>query len=120
MMIGQIPCFAFVAVVLSNAALAGSHVPDLGPAPVFSPVDPDAAELGQLLFYDPILSGNRTVSCASCHHPRFGTGDGVSLSLGDGGRALARKGRPTLTTCPNSAFREMRRRCGTLGQRAWM
>lgn len=88
MMIGQIPCFAFVAVVLSNAALAGSHVPDLGPAPFFSPVDPDVAELGQLLFYDPILSGNRTVSCASCHHPRFGTGDGVSLSLGDGGQGL--------------------------------
>ncbi|MEC8015404.1 MAG: cytochrome c peroxidase [Pseudomonadota bacterium] len=100
MMIGQIPCFAFVAVVLSNAALAGSHVPDLGPAPVFSPVDPDAAELGQLLFYDPILSGNRTVSCASCHHPRFGTGDGVSLSLGDGGQGLGPERRPDPDNMP--------------------
>lgn len=44
--------------------------------------------LGQLLFYDPILSGNRTVSCASCHHPRFATADGVSLGLGDGARGL--------------------------------
>ncbi|GGA27849.1 methylamine utilization protein MauG [Amylibacter cionae] len=51
---------------------------------------PDMAQvrLGQLLFYDPILSGNRTVSCATCHHPRFATSDGVSLGLGDGGTGL--------------------------------
>lgn len=54
----------------------------------FPPVDMQAAQLGQLLFYDPILSGNRTVSCATCHHPRFGTSDGVSLGLGDGGIGL--------------------------------
>lgn len=54
----------------------------------FLPVDPDAAKLGQLLFYDPILSGGRDVACATCHHPRFGTGDGLSLGLGDGGRGL--------------------------------
>jgi cytochrome c peroxidase len=41
-----------------------------------------------LLFYDPILSGNRNISCATCHHPRFGTSDGVSLSLGEGGVGL--------------------------------
>lgn len=44
--------------------------------------------LGQLLFYDPILSGNRGVSCASCHHPRFGTADGLALGLGDGATGL--------------------------------
>ncbi len=44
--------------------------------------------LGQALFYDPILSGNRNVSCATCHHPRFATGDGLSLGLGDGGIGL--------------------------------
>ena len=54
----------------------------------FAPVSTDEAKLGQLLFYDPILSGNRDVSCATCHHPRFGTGDGVSLGLGDGGIGL--------------------------------
>ena len=51
-------------------------------------VDEGAARLGQLLFYDPILSGNQEVSCATCHHPRFGTGDGLSLPLGDGGTGL--------------------------------
>ncbi len=44
--------------------------------------------LGWLLFYDPILSGNRNISCATCHHPKFGTSDGVSLSLGEGGLGL--------------------------------
>ncbi len=51
-------------------------------------VDMQAAKLGQLLFYDPILSGNKEVACATCHHPAFGTGDGISLSIGDGGSGL--------------------------------
>lgn len=59
----------------------------------FAPVDPAQASLGQLLFYDPILSGNKTVSCATCHHPRFGTSDGLSLGLGDGGIGLGPKDR---------------------------
>ncbi len=62
------------------------------PAPLtpadFAPVDLREAKLGQLLFYDPILSGNRNVACATCHHPKFGTSDGVSLSIGDGGTGL--------------------------------
>lgn len=51
-------------------------------------LDMRRVSLGQLLFYDPIVSGNQEVSCATCHHPRFGTGDGVSLSLGDGASGL--------------------------------
>ncbi len=38
--------------------------------------------LGQLLFFDPILSGTRDVACATCHLPGRGTSDGVALSLG--------------------------------------
>lgn len=56
--------------------------------PIFPEVDSAQVELGRLLFYDPILSGSKTVSCATCHHPRFGTGDGVSLGLGDGAMGL--------------------------------
>ncbi|UOM34358.1 cytochrome-c peroxidase [Acuticoccus sp. I52.16.1] len=54
----------------------------------YRPVEAAAARLGQLLFYDPILSGNRNISCATCHHPRFGTSDGMALSLGEGGIGL--------------------------------
>ncbi|MBO9451642.1 c-type cytochrome [Tropicibacter sp. R16_0] len=56
--------------------------------PVFPPLDMVEVELGHLLFYDPVLSGSRTVSCATCHHPRFATSDGVSLGIGDGGVGL--------------------------------
>lgn len=79
------------ALFLAAAAFAVERVPS-PPAPLadadFRPVDPAAAKLGQLLFYDPVISGNRNISCGSCHHPRFGTGDGLSLSLGEGGIGL--------------------------------
>ncbi len=74
-------------IVCAGVAVAGT-VPDLGAPLSFRERDPDRVRLGQLLFYDPVLSGNQQVSCATCHHPRFGTGDGVSLSLGDGGTGL--------------------------------
>ncbi|WP_371808525.1 cytochrome-c peroxidase [Ruegeria sp. HKCCA6948] len=61
---------------------------DLGPKPEFPQLDLNAVELGQLLFYDPILSGNRNISCATCHHPDLGTTDGLSLGIGEGGVGL--------------------------------
>ncbi|MCH2251108.1 MAG: cytochrome-c peroxidase, partial [Cognatishimia sp.] len=69
----------------------GASAQDLGPLPDFAPVDPLRAKLGQLLFYDPILSGNKNISCGTCHHPDLGTGDGVSLSIGEGGIGLGPK-----------------------------
>ena len=54
----------------------------------FSTASRDEIALGQLLFYDPILSGGKGVSCASCHHPRFATSDGLPLGLGDGATGL--------------------------------
>ena len=38
---------------------------ELGPPPEFRERDPERVKLGQLLFYDPILSGNQQVSCAT-------------------------------------------------------
>ena len=62
------------------------------PAPVtdadYGTLNMAEVRLGQLLFYDPILSGNRNIACATCHHPRFGTSDGLSLGLGEGGIGL--------------------------------
>lgn len=54
----------------------------------FPAQDLTEVELGWHLFYDPILSGNRSVACATCHHPDLGTSDGVSLGLGDGATGL--------------------------------
>ena len=46
------------------------------------------AKLGQLLFYDKILSGNRNIACSTCHHPKHASGDGLSLGIGEGGSGL--------------------------------
>lgn len=54
----------------------------------FAPVDMDLALLGRDLFFDPLLSGNLNISCATCHHPSMGTTDSMSLSLGEGAEAL--------------------------------
>jgi len=84
-------------IILSLMAMMGAGMATANdlPAPLtdanFAPVDEVEARLGQLLFYDPVLSGNRGVSCGSCHHPAFGTGDGLSLGLGDGGIGLGPK-----------------------------
>ena len=45
---------------------------------------PELVALGQMLFFDRILSGNGDTSCASCHHPLFGTGDELALPVGTG------------------------------------
>lgn len=55
---------------------------------MFAPVDLALAQIGRDLFFDPILSGNKDVSCATCHHPRLGSGDGVSLGIGTGAAGL--------------------------------
>jgi cytochrome c peroxidase len=47
-----------------------------------------AIELGRLLFWDPILSGDKDVACATCHHPDFAYADGRDLSLGVGATGL--------------------------------
>ena len=65
--------------------LAKSGVNQLDPGPT---PDPAVVRLGEALFYDKILSGNRDISCATCHHPQFAGADGLPLSLGTGGHGL--------------------------------
>ena len=66
----------------------------------FRPHSEAEIALGQLLFWDAELSGNRNISCGTCHHPRFGTGDGVSLSLGEGGVGLGPARRADMKDLP--------------------
>lgn len=47
-------------------------------------------KLGKLLFYDPILSGNNAMSCASCHNPKRAFTDGLPMSLSNTGDPLTR------------------------------
>lgn len=57
----------------------------LAPLSVPDPVRAELVTLGHALFFDPILSGNRDIACATCHHPSHSTGDGLTLSVGTGG-----------------------------------
>ena len=76
----------FLAGLIAGAAHA--ELPDPITDEDYMAVDPAQVKLGQMLFYDPILSGNRNIACATCHHPKFATADGVALSLGEGGKGL--------------------------------
>jgi cytochrome c peroxidase len=74
--------------LLDGLSLA-QNKPSLPRVDASFPTAPMASiELGRLLFYDSVLSGNKNVSCAACHNPKFATSDGVSLAIGDGGIGL--------------------------------
>jgi len=68
-------------------ALLQANVTPLSPLPA---EDPALVRLGQALMFDKVLSGNRDVSCATCHNPAAGTTDGLSVSIGTGGTGAAR------------------------------
>jgi cytochrome c peroxidase len=54
------------------------------PFPPDNPYSAEKAELGRLLFFDPLLSASRTIACATCHHPRLAWGDGLPRAVGEG------------------------------------
>lgn len=61
-------------------------------------------ELGRMLFFDKILSGNRNISCATCHHPQHGSSDGLALPFGEGALGLGpnrRTGEDIAQAVPN-------------------
>jgi len=47
-------------------------------------------QLGKMLFFDPRLSGNNRMSCATCHNPSLGWSDGLPRTLGRDQRELGR------------------------------
>lgn len=54
--------------------------------PEDNPTTKEGWALGRRLFYDPILSADSTVSCASCHFPELAFADGRQVSVGIAGR----------------------------------
>lgn len=74
------------------------------PMPKGPHVRSEIAQLGQMLAFDPILSGNRDISCMTCHHPSLGLGDGRSLAIGQGATGLgADRIHPDNTFIPRNA-----------------
>lgn len=56
---------------------------------------PQQIDLGRYLFFDPVLSGDGSLACASCHQPELGFADGLHRSVGVGGAQVPRAA-PTL------------------------
>ncbi len=76
------------AVATLRKILEARGVAPLQPAPEITEAK---WKLGQALFYDPVVGGNRDVSCATCHHPSTAAGDGRSRAVGT--RAYVNLGR---------------------------
>lgn len=55
----------------------------------YAPVDAKKAVLGQAFFFDKELSGNRNISCSTCHSPLSATSDGLSINLGEGAHGFS-------------------------------
>ncbi len=53
-------------------------------------LDPRQIDLGRFLFFDPVLSRDRDLSCAHCHDPRAGLSDGQRRAVGAGGQGVGR------------------------------
>lgn len=85
---------------------AGDRVWLLGKAPdaADNPVTPAKVELGKALFFDPRLSGNGTVSCASCHNPALGWSDGLKTGVGINGTVLGRATPTIINVAYNTQF----------------
>lgn len=90
-------------------------LPETVKTPQDNPTTPEKVALGKLLFFDPILSGNKDVACATCHHPDQGYAEFRDISIGVNGRGLGSKrafntpndipfGRRNAHTILNTAF----------------
>jgi len=71
--------------------------------PQNNPWSQDKEDLGKMLYFDPRLSGDNTISCATCHHPDKGWSDGLPRTIGFGGKELGRHS-PTII---NSGYFEV-------------
>lgn len=61
------------------------------PFPSQNPYTPEKAALGKMLFFDPRLSRDQNLNCASCHNPSFGWEVPLAKAVGAGGAPLRRQ-----------------------------
>lgn len=84
------------------------QIPTGFPAPVLpddNPLTEQGIQLGRMLFYDPILSGDSTLACAGCHNQsRAFTDDGKQFSVGIDGNEGVRNAMPLFNLAWSSRF----------------
>jgi cytochrome c peroxidase len=72
--------------------------------PTDNPMTLAKIELGRALFYEPALSGNRAMSCSTCHQPSKAFSDGKVRSSGSMGDTLKRNSLALVNIAYNSEF----------------
>ena len=77
--------------------------PSAIPFPAENSFSKEKELLGRTLFFDPRLSGSRSIACSTCHNPGFAWGDGLPKAIGTGMKILGRRS-PTIL---NSAWTEL-------------
>jgi cytochrome c peroxidase len=87
------------------------------PFPAENPYTLAKASLGKKLYFDPRLSVTSAQSCASCHSPGFGWGDGLALGIGHGMAKLSRRS-PTIVNSAWGAIFMWDGRAATLEEQA--
>ena len=93
--------------VLVHAAEPELGKPPLGlkpvPVPADNPLTKEKVELGKQLYFDPRLSCDETVSCASCHDPKKGWSNGEAVATG----VRSQKGGRSAPTIINAAYSDL-------------
>ncbi|MES9941816.1 MAG: cytochrome-c peroxidase [Candidatus Thiodiazotropha sp. 6PLUC2] len=81
-----------ILLLISSSAIAQQWqaLPETATSPPDNPTTPEKVELGKMLFFDPRLSSNGTVSCFSCHNVMEGGDDHRTTSIGVHGQAGGR------------------------------
>jgi len=78
--------------------------PSTIPFPKDNPYTPEKAALGKKLYFDTRLSLTSAQSCASCHSPGFGWGDGLAVGVGHGMAKLGRHSPTIINAAWSSIF----------------
>lgn len=99
-------CAALLLLPFPVIAAASDPLAALPPAPILesNPQSSAKIELGKMLFFDPRLSGDATTSCATCHDPQRGWGDGNELSIGYPGTVHWRNSQTVVNTAYLNRF----------------
>lgn len=85
-----------------HASLQKWKLPTAAPHPKDNVPTPKRVELGKKLFFDPRLSGDGNMSCASCHNPVLGWSDGLVTGKGFKSMVLGRASPTVINTAFNS------------------
>jgi cytochrome c peroxidase len=77
-------------------------LPDKAPHPADNPPSADRVALGHRLFFDPRMSGDGNMSCATCHNPALGWSDGLPTGRGVKSMVLGRASPTVINTGYNT------------------